>query len=135
MLKHRIRECRQDSLAIGARRAGPVVTPVVGHVVLPTPLEPDEGVRIADRQLAQQHSVHRSEDCGVRADADGQRQHDDGRPSFGLHQHAETMTDVFQHEDGIIKSRARELPELRLAGARRCPLAGRGAPPANVKFS
>ena len=97
VLEHGVRECGVDGLSVRGWRGIAVVARVVGHLVLARPPDAHKRIGIANRQFPQQQAVNGCEDSRVRGDADSEREHDDGRPAFGLQQHADPVAEVFQH--------------------------------------
>ena len=105
VLVHRIWE-RRSHRAERALGHEPVVARIGGHVIASRGSQAHQRIRVADGERAQQHPVDGGEDRRIRADADRQRQHHNGRPSPGLHQHPQTVAKVSQHDEAIIKRRA-----------------------------
>ena len=56
--------------------------------------EKHELVDVRERQRAQKHRVHQAEDCGVRADAQGKREHGSGRKAWSLSHQARGVAHV-----------------------------------------
>src|SRR5882724_1658061 len=95
----------------------------VGQFRLQIP-EPDNLFGMIEGQRLQQHSVHNAEDCGVRADAERERENCDGRESGIFHQTTESIAQVlretFQPTENVHVARPffleREIPKTFLRG-------------------
>jgi hypothetical protein len=60
------------------------------------PSEHYQTLRIAHREIAQQSGVDQTEDCGIGADAEGERENGHERESGTLQEHANAERDVLQ---------------------------------------
>src|SRR5215475_4454053 len=56
--------------------------------------EQNQPIRLSDRQFLEQHRVHHAEERRVRADAERQRKHGDGRNPLLLQQHSRPIAQV-----------------------------------------
>ncbi len=98
LLIHRIGERAADVLAVRRLGGEPIVAGAGRHVVAAGIAQADERVRVLDRHVLQQQTVHGAENGRIRPDAQGQRQKDDGSPAFRMKQDSHRMTNVFQHQ-------------------------------------
>ena len=124
LLIHRVGERRAHVLAIGRLVQEAVAARARDHVVAPGVAEANELLGLLDGQGGQQPGVHGAENRGVGADAERERQHDDGRPASGLPEQADGVTQILEHQSSDVTT-GRAGPILLLDGVDPWPV-GRG---------
>ena len=109
LLIHRIGERRPDVLAVLALVRVAVVARAGDHVVAAAPAEAHQRARVLDGDLRQQQRVDAAENRRVGADAQGQREDDDGRPALGMEQHARRVAKILEHSGLLRRNRSEQV--------------------------
>jgi hypothetical protein len=97
LLVHRVRERRAQAQPVRPGPREPVVARVRDGVVPAAPAQADQAVRIPDGDLLDQKPVDRAEDGGVRADAEGEGDQDDGGPPLRVQQDTDRVAKIVEH--------------------------------------